>query len=48
MVSELLGHLDDLDEVITRLNGEIEGLMRPFVAELDRVDSIPGINQRIA
>jgi transposase len=48
MVSELLGHIDYLDEVIGRLDEEIEALLRPFLAELERLDSIPGINQRIA
>lgn len=48
MVSELLGHIDYLDEVIARLDEESETRMRPFFAELERLDSIPGINQRIA
>jgi transposase len=48
MLGELRGHIDYLEEMIARLDGEIEALMRPFMAELERLDSIPGINRRIA
>jgi transposase len=45
---ELLGHIDYLDEAIERLDRELAEQMRPFAAVLARLDSIPGVNQRIA
>lgn len=48
MVIELLGHIDYLDEAIERLDAEVAQQMRPFEAELARLDSIPGVNRRIA
>lgn len=48
MVAELLGQIDHLDETIERLNAEIEEQMRPFQAEIQRLDSIPGVSRRIA
>lgn len=48
MVVELLGHIDYLDESIERLDTEIADEMRPFEAELEQLDSIPGVNRRVA
>jgi transposase len=48
MVIELLGHLDYLEEAIERLDAEIAAQMQPFEAELARLDSIPGVNRRVA
>jgi transposase len=48
LVIELLGHIDYLDEAIERLDIEIREQMRPFEAELTRLDSIPGVNRRVA
>ena len=43
-----LSPIDYLDEAITQLDGELEEPMRPFVAQLERWDQLPGINRRIA
>jgi transposase len=48
MLTEQLSHIDYLDEAIERLNGEIAERLRPFEEELQRLDTIPGINRRIA
>ena len=48
LLSELLAHLDYLDESINRVSGEIEQRLRPFESEVARLDAITGIGQRIA
>jgi transposase len=48
LITEQLSQIDYLDEAIERLSAEIAERMRPFEAELDLLDSIPGINQRSA
>ncbi len=48
MLTEQLGHIDYLDEAIERLGQEIEEQLRPFEEALVNLDSIPGVNQRIA
>jgi len=46
LVSELLAHLDYLEEAIVRLSQRIEEQLRPFAAALTPLDAIPGVNQR--
>ncbi|HSB82809.1 MAG TPA: IS110 family transposase [Candidatus Methylomirabilis sp.] len=46
LVTQLLAHLDYLDETITRLSDEIEGHLAPFAREVARVQTIPGGTQR--
>ena len=48
MLAQHLSHIDFLDEAMERLDAEIEEQMRPFEATLQRWDSLPGINRRIA
>ena len=48
MVSQHLAHLDYLDEAVCTLSTRIEEALRPFAAEHQRLDSIPGIAQRTA
>jgi transposase len=48
MVVELLVHIDYLEEAIARLDAEVGEQTRPFEAELERLDSIPGVNRRVA
>jgi transposase len=48
LIAELLAHIDYLDESIERLDAEIGDRFRPFEADLQLADTIPGINQRIA
>jgi transposase len=47
-VVELLGHSDYLEEAIARLDAEVAEQTRPFETELVRLDSIPGVNRRVA
>jgi transposase len=46
LVSELLAHLDYLEEAIERLSDPIAEQLRPFASTLTPLDAIPGVNQR--
>ncbi|MDO8691440.1 MAG: IS110 family transposase [Dehalococcoidia bacterium] len=48
MLTQQLGHIDDLDETIALLDAEIEERMRPFAKLIERLDAIPGVGRRIA
>ena len=48
LVSQLLAHLDYLDEAINTVSGQIDIVMAPFADELARLDTIHGVNQRTA
>ena len=48
LVSEILSHLDYLDEAIGRMTSAIEEAIAPFAEARDRLCSIPGIDRRIA
>jgi len=48
LVSQLLAHVDDLDEAIQTVGGHIDEVMVPFTDELARLDTIRGINKRTA
>jgi transposase len=43
-----LRHIAFLDQAIAFLDAEIEARLRPFAAELARLDSIPGVSRRVA
>ena len=48
LVTQILAHLDYLDELIATVSGQVEVAIAPFADELARLDTIPGINQRTA
>jgi Transposase IS116/IS110/IS902 family len=48
LVSQLLGHLDYLDEAIETVSTQIDGAMAPFAEALARLDTIRGVNKRTA
>ena len=48
LVAEILAHIDVLDERIERLSDEIGERERPFEAQLQRLDTVPGIGRRVA
>jgi transposase len=48
LVSQLLAHLDYLDETITTLSERIEEIIVPFADELARLDTIHGVGRRTA
>ena len=48
LVSEILSHLDYLDEAIGRMTSAIEEAIAPFAEARDRLCSIPGIDRRLA
>lgn len=48
LVETILAKLDYLDEVIERLTHEIDDRLRPFEETLTRLDTIPGVNRRVA
>jgi transposase len=48
IVSQILAHIDFLEEAIDRLSGEIEERIAPFARERDLLMTIPGVKQRTA
>ncbi len=48
LLAEHLGHLDYLDESIERVTAEIEGRLAEQNADVELLDTIPGINARTA
>ncbi len=48
LVSEILAHIEYLDETVARLDLEAERQMAPFDAAMEQVDTIPGVNRRAA
>lgn len=48
LASQLLAHLDYLDEAITTVSTEIEARLGPFASPLARLDTIQGVAQRTA
>jgi transposase len=48
IVSQILAHIDFLDESIARLSDEIEQRIAPFARECELLMSIPGVRQRTA
>lgn len=48
LVAEILGHIDDLEERILRLDAEVRLRQRPVEATLVRLDAIPGVGRRAA
>jgi transposase len=47
-VGQLLAHLDYQDEAINTLSERIEEMLTPCGEVLERLDTIPGVNQRTA
>jgi transposase len=48
LVSQLLAHLDYLDEAIATVGSQIDVVMALFADDLAYLDTIPGVNQRTA
>ena len=48
LVSQVLAHIDYLDESIATASGEIARLLAPFATQLAALDTIPGISTRTA
>jgi transposase len=48
LVSQLLVHVDYLEEAIEIVSREIERQMEPFAKQIELLDAIPGVNQRTA
>jgi transposase len=48
LLGEILAHIDYLDGSIAHLDQAIEEALRPFQEDLERLDTIPGVNQRSA
>ena len=46
LVSELLAHLDDLEEASERLTRQIEEPLRPFAPLVQPLEAIPGLHHR--
>jgi transposase len=48
LVSQLLAHVDYLDEAITTVSAEVDGRLIPFAAPLTQLDTVHGIARRTA
>src|SRR5215207_81983 len=48
MASRILAHIDYLDETIAELSTEIERVLDPFSEEVALLDTIPGVNRKVA
>lgn len=48
LVAQQLAHIDGMDALITRVSAEIAERLRPYEAELRRLETIPGIGRRTA
>jgi transposase len=48
VVSELLAHLEYLDESIGRLSDDVAAMIAPFAQAIDFLDTIPGVDRRSA
>jgi transposase len=48
MVAELLAHIDYLDEAIERMGQAVAQRLDPFEEAVKRLDTIPGVNRRVA
>jgi len=48
LVAEILGHVDELDERLARLDAEVAERLGPFEATVARLDAIPGVGRRAA
>jgi transposase len=48
LIQEQLAHIDSLDETIGHVSREIAERLRPFEAQLKRLETIPGIKRRLA
>jgi transposase len=48
LVAEVLTHLDFLDEAIERVSQEVSSRIVPFSKNVELMDLVPGINQRVA
>jgi transposase len=48
LVTQLLAHLDYLDEVVATLSTQIDVVIAPFAEEVARLDTIHGVNKRTA
>jgi transposase len=48
IVSQILAHIDFLDDAIDRLSVEIDQQIAPFAAQRDLLMTIPGVKRRVA
>ena len=48
LCATMLAHIDTLDATIMGVTGQVEAAVAPFQALVDRLDTIPGVNQRAA
>jgi len=48
MLGQILSHLDYLDESVAQLSQEVEQQISPFFQEIELLDTIPGVDRKIA
>jgi transposase len=47
-LGQILSHLDFLDEAIEEVSKEVQNRIGPFLREIELLDTIPGVDQRVA
>jgi transposase len=48
LITQILSHLDHLETAVATLSERIEAVLAPFADAVQRLDTIPGVNQRTA
>ena len=48
LLTQLLAHIDYLDELIEAISERITAAIQPFTEQVDRLDAMPGVNRRTA
>jgi transposase len=48
LVTQLLAHLDYLDELIATVSAQVDDVIAPFAEDRARLDALPGVNKRTA
>ena len=48
LLGMMLEHLDELDETVAQCDALVEELVRPFAPQIERLRTIPGVEQRAA
>jgi len=46
LVAQHLAHIDFLDDAIARLSAEVAQRLAPFRDQIERIDTVPGLNER--
>jgi transposase len=48
LLTQLLAHIDYLDELIEAISEQVTAVIQPFTEQVNRLDAMPGVNRRTA